>query len=65
MSIGYANSHRLRLPDISVLNADRVKIDPNNDTARIYPGCIREPDGSGRVERRENTFAQQKRVSDA
>jgi hypothetical protein len=48
-----------------VLNDRRVKIDTDDDTARIYPGCIREPDGSGGVERGENALAQQKRVSDA
>ena len=48
-----------------MLNARRVKIDTNDDTARIYPGCIGEPDGSGRVERGENALAPQKRVSDA
>ena len=66
MSTGEANCHRLLGPDISVLNARRVKIDTNDDTARIYPGCIGEPDGSGRVERGENALAaSQKRVSDA
>ena len=48
-----------------MLNARRVKIDTNDDTARIYPACIREPDGSGGIERRENALAQQKRMSDA
>jgi hypothetical protein len=46
MSTGEANSHRLRRPDKSVLNDRGVKIDPHDDTAWIYPGCIREPDGS-------------------
>jgi hypothetical protein len=42
----------------------RVHINANDDTARIYPGCIR-ADGSGEVERRENTVAKLKSVSDA
>ena len=38
----------------------------NNDTARIYPGCIAAVgSGPGRVERRENAIAQKKRVCDA
>jgi hypothetical protein len=56
---------RLGRPDISVLHAGRVKIEPNYGTARVYPSCSREPDGSGRVERCEYAMAQQKRMSDA
>ena len=65
MSTGEANSHRLLGPDISVLNDRGVKIEPDDDTAWIYPGCIREPDGSGGIERREDALAQQKRMSHA
>ncbi len=62
---GEANSHRLLGPDISVKDARGVLIETNDDTARVYPGCIRESDGSRGVERRENALAQQKRMCDA
>jgi hypothetical protein len=52
---GQASSHRLLGPDKSVENVRGVLIETNDDTARIYPGCIRR-DGSGGVERRENSF---------
>src|SRR5271169_37568 len=61
---GEANSHRLRRPDKPVLDTPGVKIDANNDAARIYPRCITESDGSRWVERREDAIAQQKRVKD-
>jgi phosphopentomutase len=47
-----------------VLNNRRVKIDTNDDSARIYSGCIGE-NGSWEVERRENVITQQKAVVDA
>jgi hypothetical protein len=43
----------------------RVEIDTDDDTAGIYPRCIREADGSGRVERRERAIVQQKRAADS
>lgn len=52
----------LRRPDISVLNAGRIKIEPNYSTARIYPGCLRDPDCSGRVERREHALRSQRQT---
>jgi len=64
LSIGQADSHRLRRPHKSVHDIRGVQVDTNDDTARIYPSRITE-DGSGRVERREHAIAQQKRVSDA
>ena len=59
-----AHAHRLRRPDEAVLIARGVEVDTNDDTARIYPRCITESDGSGWVERREHAIAQQKRVKD-
>ena len=47
-----------------MLDAGGVKVDTDDDTARIDSGCITESDGSGWVERRENAIAQQKRVKD-
>jgi hypothetical protein len=44
-----------------VLNEGRVKIDTDDDTAGIDPGCTRE-NGSWGIERREYTMTQQKRV---
>src|SRR5215469_53963 len=55
------NVHRLRRADESVLDVRAIQVDTNNDTARIYPRCIRE-NGSGWVERREHAIAQQKGV---
>ena len=64
MAKGEANSDRLRRADKSVLEVRGVHVDTNDDTARIYPRCIRE-DGSGWVERREHATAQQKSMCDA
>ncbi len=45
--------------------SQRIGKESNNDTARIYPGCIATVgSGPGRVERRENAIAKQKRVCD-
>jgi hypothetical protein len=49
-----------------VYRSRRIGKESNNDTARIYPGCIAAVgSGAGRVERRENAIAQKKRVCDA
>jgi hypothetical protein len=64
MLMGEPISAGLRRTDKSVLNHRGVKIDTNDDTARVYPSRISE-DGSGEVERRENAIAQQKSVSNA
>jgi hypothetical protein len=48
-----------------VYRSQRIGKESNNDTARIYPGCIATVgSGPGRVERRENAIAKQKRVCD-
>ena len=45
--------------------SQRIGKESNNDTAGIYPGCIAAVgSGPGRVERRENAIAKQKRVCD-
>jgi hypothetical protein len=64
MLMGEPVSAGLRRTDKSVLNDRGVKIDTNDDTARVYPSRVSE-DGSGEVERRENAIAQQKSVSNA
>jgi hypothetical protein len=64
MLMGEPISAGLRRTDKSVLNHRGVKIDTNDDTARVYPSRISE-DGSGEVERRENAIAQKKSVSNA
>jgi hypothetical protein len=55
---GSDQTSSLPRPDISVHRVRGVHIETNDDTARIYSGCIREG-RSGRVERRENAIAQQ------
>jgi hypothetical protein len=60
MLTGELVSAGLRRTDKSVLNHGEVKIDTNDDPARVYLNRISE-DGSGEVERRENAIAQQKK----
>jgi hypothetical protein len=50
MLMGEPISAGLRRTDKSVLNDRGVKIDTNDDTARVYPSRTSE-DGSGEVER--------------
>jgi hypothetical protein len=64
MLMGEPVSAGLRRTDKSVLNDRGIKMDTNDDTARVYPSRISE-DGSGEVEQRENAIAWQNSVSNA